>query len=463
MSVVCREGVFGGVAVEYEARVDELIVPDSTGKPGARYVCTSYFMPGKPERPVIFAFNGGPGSSSVWLHLGLGPRRVADADLLTPRTAPPFGLVDNPDCVLDSADLVFIDPPGTGFSRVLSEEQESDFYSVTADAIATIRFIKQWARKNKRENAPKFLLGESYGAVRAATVAGMSIGGPTTTGSLESLALNGAILIGPALSLSDSAGDLGYATVLPSLAATAWYHDRVPTRTSGVDEHIQAAAAFAAEDYLVALFAGQQLDSERRDAVAKRLHELIGLAPETIVAHNLRFTAAEFARLLLGEQQAGLYDSRYRLPLAGAGDPVGDDPAMGQYVPSFAGVIESYLRDELGCEVDDDYRVIEFAKVYGRWDYGGEPGAPPRNYTSDLATAMRRSPDFRLMLGVGVYDLVTTVGALRYTVSRVALDPARVHVRAYESGHMPYLGRGSREQLVADLRDFVREPTCMSR
>ncbi|MGW4966270.1 S10 family peptidase [Nonomuraea sp. NPDC004186] len=461
MPGIHREAVFGGLDVKYEARVDEIVVPDSSGEPGARYVCTSYTVPGASERPVIFAFNGGPGSSSVWLHLGIGPRRVADADLLRPRMAPPFGLADNPDCVLDSADLVFIDPPGTGFSRVLDEERQADFYGVVPDAIATMRFITQWSRRHGRENSPKFLLGESYGAIRAATVAKLSAGGPTTTGRLESLALNGVILMGPGLQFGNGA-NLAHVTTLPSLAATAWYHDRLPGRPADVREHVEAATRFAEEDYLTALFAGSRLDRRRREAVAARLHELIGLAPGVIAEHDLRLTPQRFASLLLRDrgEQVGLYDSRYRLPLAGAGgDPVADDPAMGQYVPSFAGAIDGYLREELCVERDDDYRTIEFARVNFRWDYGDGARLPAGNYAADLAVALRRNRDLRVLLCVGMYDLVTTLGETNYALSQAPIDPERVSVRTYESGHMPYLGRASRERLAADLRAVVKAPT----
>ncbi|MET7330939.1 hypothetical protein [Nonomuraea sp. NPDC005650] len=193
--------------------------------------------------------------------------------------------------------------------------------------------------------------------------------------------------------------------------------------------------------------------------MAARLHELIGLAPEVIAEHDLRLTPQRFARLLLKDQgeQVGLYDSRYRLPLAGAGgDPVADDPAMGQYVPSFAGAVDGYLREELGVDRDEDYRTIEFARVNFRWDYGGGARLPAGNYADDLAAALRRNQDMSVLLCVGMYDLVTTLGETNYAISQAPLDPARVRVRAYESGHMPYLGRESRERLAADLRAVVK-------
>lgn len=454
-------GSFGGHTMEYEVGAEEIIVPDRTGRPGARCLCVSYCLAGRPARPVIFALNGGPGSSSAWLHLGLGPRRTADADLLQPRTAPPFRLADNPECLLDVADLVFIDPPGTGFSRVLTEQQEPDFYGVEPDAIATVRLITEWSRIRRRENAPRFLLGESYGAARAAVVARMSCGGPTNTGRLEGFSLNGIIMVGPALGHRFE-GDIGCATALPSLAATAWYHKQLPSSRAELDEHVLAARQFAAGEYLPALFAGTRIDGPHRAATAARMHELIGIPADVISEHNLRLSGPEFADLLLADQgnQVGSYDSRYVLPLAGRGaDPVADDPAMGQYLPSFASVITAYLREEAGIERDEEYRVIDFTRVNRAWDYGCGPGVVlPGNHAEDLAAAMRRNRQLEVMVCTGLFDLQSPAGATEYALSRVPMDAERVHLRSYASGHLPFLGPDSRQRLAADLREFVAGP-----
>ncbi len=464
MSVATRAGTFGGAAVAYAVHLDEIVLPDRLGHPGARCICFSYCRsPADPLGPVIFAFNGGPGSASLWLHLGLGPRRPAAADSLAPPSAPPFTLVDNEDCPLDVADLVFIDPPGTGYSRVLSEEQEADFYGVAQDATAMVRLVAEWSRRHGREGAAKFLMGESYGAIRAAVMARLSHGGPTQTGALEGLAINGVVLLGATLSLAltgKDGGDIGHATALPSLAATAWYHRRLPADPADLASHVAAAQAYAAGDYLSALFAGDGLDEVSRQAVAVRLHALTGITPDVLRAHNLRLTPAAFADLVLADrgEQVGLYDSRYVLPLAGRGpDPVADDPAMGQYTPAFAGLIVSYLRDELGIQRDDTYRGIEFAAVNSRWDYGSGAGVPPAaNYAEDLAVAMRRNRGLELMAASGHFDLVAPAGALTYALAHARLDRARVQLHTYQSGHMPYLGAAARAAFAADLRAFVR-------
>ncbi|MFF3501117.1 S10 family peptidase [Streptomyces sp. NPDC003247] len=451
----------GSEELTYEARVEEFTIDGSDGQPGARIVCTTYQRSGIEQsgRPVIFAFNGGPGSSSVWLHLGMGPRRVSEADSLTPRSTPPYTLTDNSETVLDAADLVFIDPPGTGYSRVLSPELEADFYSTEGDARAFIRLISAWCRRHRRENSPRFLLGESYGSIRAAAIARLMPGGPMGTGSLGTTALSGVILLGAHFWKPDS--DEVHAATLPTYAATAWYHDRLPNRPPTLEAHVESTRRFAEQDYLPALFAGTALAPERRTRIARSLHELIGIPADALISNHLRLSRAQFAQLLLadGDRQVGAYDTRYTLPIAGAGtDPVSDDPAMGQYAGMFSGALVPYLRDELGAEYDIDYRPIEFARVNFRWNHGSGPGVYPTSDTSiqDLAAAMRRDPRFTVLFCQGYYDLVTTVGALEHAVTRVPLDRDRVHIRRYESGHMPYLGGLAREQLADDIRKFLK-------
>lgn len=466
-SFVRRTIKVGAAEVTYDARVEQFTIEDRAGQPGARIVCTSYTRSeeaaARDARPVVFAFNGGPGSSSVWLHLGLGPRRVAQADLLSPRATPPYEIVDNHETLLDVADLVFIDPPGTGFSRVLTPEQESDFYSVEGDAQASIRLISAWCRRHRRENSPKLLLGESYGAVRAAAVCRMLPGGPTRTGRLEWVSLSGAVLLGAAASFAPL-GDTAHLVELPTQAATAWYHDRLPARPDSLDSHLRRARRFAAEEYGPALFAGTALPAARREEVARTLHELIGIRPEVLIQHRLRLTPAQFSRLLLAETggQVGMYDSRYALPLGQADqDPVGDDPAMSQYVGMFSGALVPYLRDELGANYEEEYRFIEFARVNGRWNYGSGPGALPSSASilPDFAVAMCRDPEFQVLVCQGYYDQVTSVGALDHALTREPVDGTRFQVRQYESGHMPYLGQESRALLADDIRRFIAETT----
>ena len=458
-----HSGVFGGQKVRYAAVVQEHFVTDAAGKRTASIFSTSYIRTDVKQgetRPVIFAFNGGPGSSSIWLHMGfLGPQRVDFDDAEKPATTPPFHTLPNPDSPLDVADIVLIDPPGTGFSRVLPDGKPEQFYGVEQDARVTIEVMRQWLRAHGRWNAPRYLVSESYGTVRAAAVAKLAAGGPMETGGMDGLTLNGIILLGQAMDMSGGASDISVANALPSLAATACYFGKV---AEGCTAKTQAEAArrFIAERYLTALYAGAALPEAEREAVAERLSALLGLPKGAVLANNLRLSPGAFARMLLaGEnRQAGLYDARFTLPLAPNGnDPVADDPAMGQYVPGFVAAWSRYARETLKVTLDMTYEPIAFRSVNARWDCGFGPGVPVgRNYATDLAVAMRRNPSLRLLVGTGYYDLVTTLGAAEYTVRHAGIPLEAVTFREYESGHMPYLGAASRAELAADVRAFVQ-------
>lgn len=459
-----HRGTFGGTPVRYHAVVAEHFVTDPAGRRTASIFTTSYVRTDAPKgvfRPVIFAFNGGPGSSSLWLHMGfVGPKRIAFGDDVKPETASPFRLVDNGESPLDVADIVLIDPPGTGFSRILPDGKPEQFYGVDQDARATVEVIEQWIRENGRWNAPKYLLSESYGTIRAAEVAKLLAGGPMGTGRMDGVTLNGVILLGQAMDMSrgGSADDRDYAEALPTLAATACYFGKGPAGCTA-EGQAAAARAFTAGVYVEALYAGSRLAQAERVAIADKLSRLTGLPRAFILDHDLRVDARAFARALLADRglQLGAYDARYTLPLSPNGnDPVADDPAMGQYVPGFVAALNLYMRRELGAALDRPYEAIAFRTVNARWDYGYGPGIPVgRNYGDDLGVAMRRNPELRLMVGAGYYDLVTTLGAAEYTVAHSGIPLERTRFHYYESGHMPYLGEEARLALARDVRAFV--------
>lgn len=460
---VDREGRFGGESVEYRAVVAETFLDDPSGKPAASIVSVSYLRTHRreaAERPVIFVFNGGPGSASLWLHVGfVGPRRVDFGDDVRPETTPPFRLADNTESPLDVADIVLFDPPGTGFSRVLPGGKGEQYFGVQQDAAATVEFIRSWILEHRRWNSPKYLMGESYGTIRAAVVAKLLAGGPFGTGHMEGITLNGVILLGQAMDSSGSAGEDGERlNSLPSLAATAWYHGKVE-RAGTLEQHVEAARRFAEGPYLDALYAGWHVDEERRRRVAEGLSDLIGIPASELLEHDLRLANREFAERLLAPEgkEVGMYDSRFVLPLENDGnDPVADDPAMAQYVPGYVAAVNEYLRGELGVALDRSYDAIEFRSVNARWDYGHGPGVPPStNFAADLATAARRNPALRIFVGTGYYDLVTTVGSAEYTFAHSGMGRDKVWFRNYESGHMPYLGPESRRALADDIRRFV--------
>jgi carboxypeptidase C (cathepsin A) len=459
------KGIFGGTPLTYRASVEEFVVAGAGAAPGASIFATSYVRTGKSasaERPVLFAFNGGPGSSSIWLHMGyLGPRRVDMDDPAAPQTTAPFHTVANPDSPLDAADIVLIDPPGTGWSNVLPGAKVEQFYGVQQDALATVQVIQDWLRRHGRLNSPKYLISESYGTVRAAAVAKLLAGGPTQTGDMTGITLDGVILLGQAMNLYGMGGgdDRAALDLLPTLAAIACYHGKAPAGCTP-EGQAEAARRFIRDTYLRALDAGGALPVEERKAVAGELSRLTGLPLATVLDADLRISAATFSRALLESdaRRLGAYDARFTLPTAGAGnDPVADDPAMGQYVPGFVAAWDGYARDTLGVRIDAAYQAIAFRAVNGRWDYGFGPGVPAgRNFALDLAAAMTRNPNMRLMVGAGYYDLVTPLGSAEYTVTHAGIPLARTGFRYYRSGHMPYLGAAARAALTRDVRAFLQ-------
>jgi carboxypeptidase C (cathepsin A) len=452
-----------GETVKYRAVVDETFIENPGGQKTASVITTSYFRDGMKnaaERPVLFVFNGGPGSAGLWLQMGLmSPRRIDFADDVNPPTVPPYQLTDNAESPLDVADIVIFDPPGTGFSRVLPAGKAEDFYGTQQDAKVTLQFIQGWIRRHNRFNSPRYLVGESYGTIRAAVVAKLMAGGPFGSGSMDAITLNGVILLGQAMNMGAGESESSFANTLPSLAATAWYHGKVDQNAATLEQHVDKARQFATGEYLQALYAGSRLDAARKQQLAETLSALTGLSAGMIASNNLRISTTVFANALLADsgQQVGKYDSRFVLPLSSSGnDPVADDPAMGQYVPGFVAALNLHVRNEIGAVIAEDYLPIEFHKVNGRWDYGRGPGIQvPANHADDLAVAMRRNPGLRLFVGTGYYDLVTTVGAAEYMAAHTDLPADRVTLKNYASGHMPYLGEETRKQISADLRSFI--------
>lgn len=466
-----HEGTFGGHKIRYKAVVEEFFLKDPVGNRTASLVATSYLRTDTPkgvDRPVLFVFNGGPGSASLWLHMGFaGPRRIDFQDVVKPHTTPPFHIVDNTESPLDVADVVLFDPVGTGFSRILKDGKPEQFYGVAQDAQSTVDFIEQWIRAYNRWNSAKYLLSESYGTDRAAVVSRLLAGGPSGTGNMDGITLNGIVLLGQALDMSGSAGtDARYVNELPTLAATACYHRKVAGSCTA-ESQAQEARKFGAETYLSALYAGNTLSSTERDAVAERLATLTGLSAGFIKDHDLRVSASDFAKELLKDQhqELGAYDGRYVLPdEGGAHDPVADDPAMGQYVPGFVATYNAYVRNELGVSIDEPYQAIVFRAINSRWDWGQGPGVmTPGNYSTDLAAAMHRNPQLRLMVGAGYYDLVTPLGTAEYMLRHADIPASATEVHLYPSGHMPYLGEDSRRALAKDLRAFLVETSTTGR
>ena len=417
------------------------------------------------DRPVLFVFNGGPGAASVWIHMGaIGPRQVElDADV-NPSNVPPFGLRDNPDTVLDVADLVFIDPVGTGYSRALNGTDPSDFWGVDEDAESIAQFIELWLTEYGRWNSPKYVLGESYGTVRAAVLPRALMGGPLYSGVMRGITLDGVILLGTTIgtvgrNVDPSPEDIAStrARTLPGLAMTSRFHGLTSGDESSA-ELFNEAMTFANGDYhdaLLKLADGSLADAERESVLA-RLTALTGLAAGAF-GDDLYLDETSYVKSALAStgEELGKYDSRYTLPLAASGnDPVADDPAMGRYVPGFIATFHQMLRNELEVPVNRPYYSIRWKDLNFGWNYRREGPFQGETYAHELGWAMRRNPDLKLFVASGYYDLVTTPANAYGQVEAAGLPAERVRFEEYDSGHMLYLG-GTSEAFADDLRDFL--------
>lgn len=438
-----------GQHIAYTATAGETLLRNGRGQPTAALFSFAYVKDDAPaDRPVIFVFNGGPGSSSLWLHMGVvGPRRVQLDREVNPSNVPPFGVVDNPDSLLDVADLVFIDPIGTGFSRIVGVGEPEDFYGVDQDAESVAQFIELWLSANGRWNAPKYLMGESYGSARAALLPRALMGGPTTySGVMRGITVNGIILLGSSLNGQGAGPGPARAAALnlPAMAATAWSHGRIERGGRSLADFDAEVSAFATGDYLNAVekAATGALSQAERAAVVARLIRYTGVPaeawPETLV-----LSTRAFSQLLLADQglAVGLYDGRYTLPLAGdGGEPVADDPAMGRYVPGFVSAFHQMLAKDLKVRMDRPYGAIVWRNLLFGWNWKRTGVPEGQSFAADLATAMRRNGDLRVLVASGYFDLVTTPAAAKDALRQAGVPADRTTIRDYESGHMLYLG-----------------------
>jgi carboxypeptidase C (cathepsin A) len=457
-----------GQKVAYTSIAGETYLYNRAGEPIGSVFSFSYLRDGvkDPRRPVMFVFNGGPGSSSMWLHMGVvGPRRVVLDREVNPTNTAPFGLADNPHSLLDVADLVFIDPVGTGWSRVVGKGVNADFWGVDEDADTVAQFIELWLTEHRRWNSPKFLMGESYGSIRAAVLPRALMGGPMYVGLMRGITVNGIVLLGTTLGSRDGppnpqAREMAQALGLPALADTAWYHQKIDRRGRDLETFHQEVQAFAKGAYVEALRREKAgtLAAAERAAMVTRLVGYTGL-PASAFDKSLVVSEGEFGRRLLADQglQVGAYDSRYTLPLANSGgDPVGDDPAMGRYVPGFVAAFHEMAAGDLNIRMDRPYGAIVWKDLLPTWNWKRTGVPPGQSFATDLAIAMRRSERLRLLVASGYYDLVTTPATAEHAIEQANLPPDRVTLRRYASGHMLYLG-DTAGAFAEDVRTLVRE------
>lgn len=405
------------------------------------------------NRPVTFAFNGGPGSSSVWLHLGLlGPRRVDSGDVGA-MTPPPFGLVDNPETLLEHSDLVLIDPVSTGFSRVIEGEKTDEFHAFVEDRDLVAEVIRLWTTRNNRWLSPKYLVGESYGTLRAVAVAGRLF-------DAYGMAVNGLGLISTVLNMSTlrffPGSDTPYALHLPTYAAIAHYHGRHPGRE--LAEVVAEAEEFASREFGYALTQGARLSQTKYDDVVNRLSAIATLDEGFIRRTNLRWAYHEFAAELLRSEGlvVGRIDGRFTAPPANLQSSSSmDDPSMRAITAPFAAAINHYLRAELGYENDLPYEILT-ARVQP-WSYRTFEGAPV-DVSDVLERLMVHNPALRVHVDYGYQDGATPHFAAEYVFAHMTLtDDARGRIshHYHEAGHMMYLKPECRRAQLAALRDFV--------
>jgi len=450
-------GTFGGRSVRYTATVQEQVLKGSDGTPKAAIVTTSYIAePRDTSRPVTFLFNGGPGSGSVWLQMGaFGPKRVAIPSDARDDGGPPYPILDNPDSLLDTTDLVFIDPVGTGFSHTIGETKGEDYWGVTKDAKSVAQVIRQWLDANGRWNSPKFLGGESYGTTRSAAVVDQ------LEGEYNDVALNGVILMSTVLDFAagaDTAGnELGYITNLPSMATTALYHGK--TTAPSAQAIAEDARQFAIGPYAAFLLKGQKASAEERAAIRTRLAHFTGLSEQYLEEADLRVTPGRFYKELLRDRglTVGRLDSRYTgKDLDNAGEYPDNDPSFYGIDGGYTAAMNSWMRDTLGYKTDQRYVTIGSV---GPWDWQLEGGRDTNAYLNVapyLGRALRENSSLRIFVGQGWYDFATPFFAAEYALSRSGFPQDRIQFHYYDAGHMMYVRDEDRHKLAEDVRAFIR-------
>ena len=457
VSVTRHKGNFGGQAISYTATTGETYLKAEDGTPRASIFSVSYVKePRDPNRPITFLFNGGPGSGSVWLHMGaFGPKRVAIPSDGTDDGAPPYPIVDNPDSLLDVTDIVFIDPVGTGFSHALGETNPRDFWGLTSDAQSIAQFIRLWLNANGRWNSPKYLGGESYGTTRTAAVLNQ------LEGSFNDVALNGIILISTVLDFgagADTPGnEMSYILNVPSMAATALYHGKA--QAPSVEQFTEEARRFATGPYAHALLQGNALAPEERVSVRRELARFTGLSEAFLDRADLRVTPDRFYKELLRDRglTIGRLDSRYTgRDYDNAGESVDNDPSFYGIDAGYTAAVNQHLRDTLGFRTDRSYVTIG---PVGPWDWrlgGGRDNDVYVNVAPYVGRALRENSGLRVFVGQGYYDFATPFFAAEYSLSRTGMPSDRIRWEYYGSGHMMYVRDEDRVKLSRDVRDFIR-------
>jgi carboxypeptidase C (cathepsin A) len=445
--------------IKYITRAGAIPLKDDLDETEAEIFFTAYDLDGIEDRgvrPLVFVFNGGPGSSSIWLHMGaLGPWRVR----MQPAgwmPAPPYRLEANPYTWLDQADLVFIDPVGTGFSRAAKAELDQKFWSFRGDIESVGEFIRLYLTRYQRWSSPLFLAGESYGTTRAAGLAGHLVE--------QGITFNGIILISTALNLRpiffEQGDDLPFQLFVPTYAATAWYHQKLGANLQQrpLPDLLAEVEAWSESELTVALMKGDRLDEVERRAVAGTLSVYTGLDLDYVLGSNLRIDIFRFCKELLrsDKRSVGRLDSRFKgVEALAVTERPEFDPSILAITPPYTATFNDYVRAELGIETDMTYEVLS-RKVNETWEW--EKGSLPTTGEA-LRGAMARNPFMKVFVGQGYYDLATPHFATAYMINHMNIDPdlrSNVAMATYEAGHMFYLDVASLAAFKADVDEFIQ-------
>ncbi len=459
--------VLGGRTIGYTARAGTILLRDGENEPTASmfYVAYTADRTDARTRPVTFFWNGGPGSSTIWLHMGsFGPVRVdVPKNATQPRPNPP--LRDNPQSLLDASDLVFIDAVGTGWSTIVARGKTSDYYGVDEDAKAFAQFIERWTTRNARWQSPKFLFGESYGTTRAANVANVL--------QQAGVAVNGVVLLSAALDynvlpIGNGPGeDFAYIGYLPTEAAVAWYHHKVPGNPPDLVRFVAQARAFAGGPYAQALLRGDTLDPATRAQIAAKLHDFTGLDAAYIEAANLRIDPNRFQQQLLRSEgkNVGRYDGRYSGPDIDANATYVDyDPSDTMTAAAFIAALNHYAHDVLHYKDERPYDVLDFT-VNNEWKYQRGRDAGAVSVVADLQAAIVQNPSLHVLSANGYFDLATSFYGTEYFLNHMNLTPEqrrRLHFAYFWSGHEVYLNHDALVQFKSEMLRFYREAGAMS-
>src|SRR5215475_3830436 len=469
-SVTEHSTKIGGQAIAYKATASTTLLKNEKGEPTALLYSTAYTRTDTKDlnqRPLAFLYNGGPGSASIWVHMGAyGPRRVASVDV-NGGIAPPYKIVDNTDSLLDRADLVFIDPIGTGFSHAVGKAQDKDFWGVDQDVKSLAQFIHNYVSRNNRWNSPKFLIGESYGTFRSAALGNY-------LQSHQGIYINGIVLMSSVLNLGtisfNPGEDMTYVFYLPSYAATAWYQKALKEQPGNLEPFLDEARKFATTDYAAALMKGDKLNDGERSETAKKLSRFTGLSEDYLIRANLRVNLPQFMKEL--QRSKGMTIGRFDSRFAGATyDMLGEyaeyDPQDAFTTGAFVAALNSYIREELKFGQDKVYAPGS-DEAGNNWDWKhrgpgenfGFPGSP--NVEGDLIQALLTNPHLQVEVENGLYDLATPFFGSEYTMDHLLLPEklrGNIRLQYYGAGHMMYLRDEDRAKLKNNVASFI-ERAC---